>query len=175
ADAKIVVAGGTALPNSTTRQLAVVRYNANGTLDSSFGTGGKALDHIPVAPFSTVGTQPMGLAIDPGPGGQIVVEAAAANGASGSYPALVVRYTSAVVLDQSFAAKGYETFDGTTLPSLLSRATVAIQPSDHKIVVAGATSGHPESLARLSTDGTLDGGLTVTNIYAGGMYRVKIQ
>src|SRR5262249_21767560 len=96
--------------------------------------------------------------------------------ASGLYPAMVVRYTSAGVLDQSFANKtGYETFDGTTLPSLWSRATVAIQPLDHKIVVAGATPGLYETLARLNTDGTFDGGLKVTNTHAFGVYKVEVQ
>jgi uncharacterized delta-60 repeat protein len=178
ADGKIVVAGGTTPPNSAgSRQLAVLRYNANGTLDTSFGTGGKALNQLALSPRGS-GYMVMGLAIDPGTG-QIVVEAAA-NSASGPYPTMVVRYTSAGVLDQSFAktgaTPGYEIFDGTTLPSLWSRGTVAIQPSDHKIVVAGGTYGSYEGLARLNTDGTLDGGLKVTSTFANNnIYTVKIQ
>jgi uncharacterized delta-60 repeat protein len=46
-DGKIVVAGTTIPKNATnTLDLALVRYNADGTLDSSFGSGGKVIKHF---------------------------------------------------------------------------------------------------------------------------------
>src|SRR5262249_24906956 len=40
ADGKIVAVGGTTPPNSSSREMALVRYNANGTPDTTFGKGG---------------------------------------------------------------------------------------------------------------------------------------
>src|SRR5438105_6814395 len=40
-DGKIVVAGSAGIPSNSTDEIAVVRYNSNGTLDQSFGEGGK--------------------------------------------------------------------------------------------------------------------------------------
>jgi uncharacterized delta-60 repeat protein len=42
ADGK-VVAGGNAFPDNSTGDFALIRYNPNGTLDSSFGSGGVVL------------------------------------------------------------------------------------------------------------------------------------
>lgn len=173
ADGKIVVAGGTTPAHSTTRQLALVRYNANGSLDTTFGSGGKALDHLATTALALGDTQGMGLAIDPGTG-QIVVEMASPE--STPYPAMLVRYTGAGVLDTSFAGTGYETLDGTAgLPSMWSRATVAIQSSEHRIVVAGTGYGLSQSIARLNTDGTLADSRTVVGITRGGVNSVVIQ
>jgi uncharacterized delta-60 repeat protein len=155
ADGKIVVAGGTTPPNSTTRKLAVARFNANGTLDTSFGEGGKAVD-LPTSPLEGGGTLGMGLDIDPTTG-NIFVEAA--NGAVNNfgYDAMVVRYTSAGVIDKSFAGKGYVVFDGSgTLPIMYSSASIALEPSDHLIVVAGRSAGYTECLARLKQNGSPD-------------------
>jgi uncharacterized delta-60 repeat protein len=41
ADGKIVVAGSASSPNNSTDMIAVARYNGDGSLDSSFGSGGK--------------------------------------------------------------------------------------------------------------------------------------
>src|SRR5262249_52386604 len=68
ADGKIVAAGSTRDPRSTTDELALVRYNADGTLDTSFGTGGKALDHL----VTQLQGQKMGLALDPATGAIVV-------------------------------------------------------------------------------------------------------
>ena len=40
-DGKIVVAGSASSPNNSTDMIAIARYNRNGSLDSTFGTGGK--------------------------------------------------------------------------------------------------------------------------------------
>jgi uncharacterized delta-60 repeat protein len=59
---------------------------------------------------------------------------------------------------------------------LQSSRAVAIQPSNHEIVVPGPNSGGYQTLARLKPDGTLDGGVTVTNILAAGsFYAVNLQ
>ena len=140
-DGKIVAAGTTTPPNSSSREIVLARYTAGGTLDTSFGKGGLALDHIPTSPLAGGATERMGIAIDPGTG-QIVVEAANASPLpQGDYPAMVIRYTSGGLLDKSFGGTGYVTFDGTGLPQLDSQAAVAIQPEDHRILVEGRTNG----------------------------------
>jgi uncharacterized delta-60 repeat protein len=172
-DGKIVVAGETRTNNqgTTQGQLALVRYNANGSLDTTFGTGGKALDHLPA--WLENRTYNMGLAVDPGTG-QIAVEMAHSE-STGTY-AMVVRYTSAGVLDKSFAGTGYETLDGTAgLPTIYTGSAVAIQPSNHEIIVPGLSSSYSQSLARLKTDGTLDGSVTVTNLAGGSIASVTFQ
>jgi uncharacterized delta-60 repeat protein len=176
ADGKIVVAGGTSPPNSGTRQLALVRYNPNGSLDSSFGIGGKALDHIPTSGLEGGGTASIGLAIDPA--GQLFVEMP--NPESNPYSAMIVSYTKTGMLDKSFGGSGtgYETFDGKgLLPSLISGGAVGIQPLTHEVIVPG-TAPFTEGLARLKPDGTLDGGITVANnthTGSGGVFSVQFQ
>ena len=163
-DGKIVAVGGTTLANSSSREIVLARYNANGTLDATFGKGGLALDHVPTSPAAGGGTERMGIALDPSTG-QIVVQAASSKSMPVGYAAMVLRYTSGGVLDKSFGGIGYVTFDGTRLPSLSSRADVTIQPKDHRILVAGRTltaDGLLQCLARLNPDGTLDGKMAVT-------------
>jgi uncharacterized delta-60 repeat protein len=158
---KIVVAGWTRLPSNTS-ELVVARYNANGTLDSSFGKAGLALDHLAVS-FGWARARSMNLVIDPGTGA-IVVSAAAPPTAVASSMPLVVRYTSSGILDTSFAGAGYE-----TLPAFYGLAAVAIQ-ADHKIVVAGRyAAGGFEGLERLNADGSLD-----TNFGSGGIELTSI-
>src|SRR5215204_4413399 len=45
-DGKIVVAGYASIFTATGTDFAIARYNPNGTLDSTFGTGGKVLTPI---------------------------------------------------------------------------------------------------------------------------------
>jgi uncharacterized delta-60 repeat protein len=151
-DGKIVVVGGTSPANSITRELVVARYNANGSLDTTFGKGGEALDHLTTSVLQGGATQGMGLAIDPTTNA-IVVQAADSAG-----NAMVVRYTSNGKLDTTFAGTGYE-----TLANLHSYAAVAIQPSDHRIVVVG---GYHQSVVRLNPDGTPDTTFGVSGIVA---------
>jgi uncharacterized delta-60 repeat protein len=171
ADGKIVVAGATAPANSSSYTLALARYNTNGSLDTSFGTGGLALDGLPV--LTQLNQNAMGLVIDPGTG-QIAVEAPDPNSLL-----RVVRYTSSGTLDKTFSNVGYE-----TLTNLYSLPAIVIQPSAHQIVVAGATiSNGTETLVRLNPDGTVDsnfGGPSghITNVYAAyghGSARVQMD
>jgi uncharacterized delta-60 repeat protein len=64
-DGRIVVAGVTNPQNTTYQDLALVRYNANGTLDNSYGTGGKVTTRF-AAPVRLAGfSDRVNLAIDP--------------------------------------------------------------------------------------------------------------
>lgn len=157
ADGKIVEAGITtpAKAQAQDDELFVVRFNANGTLDTSFGTGGKVTKQFATGLYADDYGSGVDLAIDAGAGpldpntGKIVVEAQLQVG-----PAAVVRYNLNGSLDTSFGGgAGYVTIGalgGTRT------AAVAVQPDD-RIVVAGGADGAPITLARLNPSGGLDG------------------
>src|SRR5205823_15061950 len=129
---------------------ALARYNRDGSLDESFGSGGKVLTDI--GPF---GGTAQALAIEPN--GKIV---AAGDNISGF---ALVRYNADGSLDSTFGSDG-KVF--TDLGYGSSAWSVAIEPNG-KIVAAGEgiTGGgcfYPDNfcfdfgLARYNPDGTLD-------------------
>jgi len=126
-DGKIVVAGGSVI--ALFNDFAVARFNSNGTLDTSFGTGGKVLTDFGVsAEADSVIVQ-----LD----GKIVV-AGEAN-INGGYNFELVRYNSNGTLDASFGTSGKVTTDVGLLDRGFSYArakSAAVQP-DGKIVLAG--------------------------------------
>ena len=156
ADGKLVVVGTTYQNNDfSDEDFAVARYNSNGTLDHTFGVGGKVQTDFPglAAVASSVVIQS---------DGKIVV-------AGGAFPLFtflgdfkVVRYNPDGSLDSSFGDGGIVT---TTFPGQGSYAfAVALQP-DGKIIAAGTdfVNFSPEdssdtdfALARYNSDGTPD-------------------
>jgi uncharacterized delta-60 repeat protein len=146
ADGKIVAAGYVV---GTVSQFALVRYKSDGSLDPSFGTGGKVTTDF--APFNS---QASSVAIQAD--GKIV-----AAGSAGSDFALA-RYTSDGSLDTSFGTGGKVTTDFGPFGS--GASSVAIQ-ADGKIVAAGSAGsdffatgklGSDFALARYNSDGSLD-------------------
>ncbi len=137
-DGKIVVAGRSYISSSQTN-FAVVRYNADGNLDSSFNGTGKV---------TTPGGYAQGLAIQSN--GKIVIVGHSFIGENDSFA--VMRYNTNGSLDMSFNGTGMVT---TPFGGYSSAAySVAIQ-SDGKLVVAGSSN---DSLAvvRYDTNGSLD-------------------
>ncbi len=148
ADGKIVLAG-TTFGSTTQLDFGLARYNPNGSLDATFGTGGKVTTHF----RPPIGSVDLGLAIALQPDGKIVA-AGTSFGATGGTFALV-RYTATGSLDGTFGSGGKVTtgFGGNQDEA----DAVAVQP-DGKIVAAGKTGGQPFdfALARYNGDGTLD-------------------
>jgi uncharacterized delta-60 repeat protein len=149
-DGKVVVAGRCGPDDNG--NFCVVRYHANGILDSSFSGNGKlATDigrHDEVAAVA--------IQLD----GTIVVVGSCTENASNSDPSFcIVRYTTAGVVDGGFPTRM------SGIDALFQRTSeargVAIQP-DGKIVVGGtciATNGNLivlACLARLNADGSVD-------------------
>lgn len=118
-------------------KFAMVRYMGNGTLDTSFGTGGIVL--------TAVGTNGKGSDIALQKDGKILMTG------SGNNQFTTVRYLPDGTPDPSFGNSG---FVGTSVGSLSSATAVAVQ-NDGKIVVAG-NSLYNVALARYRTDGSLD-------------------
>src|SRR5215471_5387552 len=140
-DGKIVVAGGRTQSPSN---FALARYNSDGSLDSTFGSGGK----VERTDFSG-----LFVALVLQPDGKIVV----AGGKNGDF--VLVRYNGDGSLDTTFGSGGTLTTDFSGRDD--EAYALAIQ-SDGKIVAAGrttTTSGSVMSdfaLARYNSDGSLD-------------------
>ncbi len=135
ANGKILVAGFSG-PEGGNMQVA--RLNANGALDTTFGTGGKS----PI----DFGGDDFGLAMARQANGRILVA-----GQSSAAGAVVARLRTNGALDPDFDGDGRVTLPGGGI----ARA-VLVQP-DRKIVVAGnATGSQMMTVTRLNPNGSLD-------------------
>ena len=157
AGGKIVVAG---YSNS---DIAVVRYNRNGTLDPTFGTGGKVVHSIRSG-------EDQASAICLQPDGKIVIAGSSDNGVS--YDFTMVRYNASGERDPGFGKGGIVTSsirDGDD-----KAFAICIQP-DNKLVAAGSSndgSFNDFALIRYNSNGTPDAsfgknGIVITSISAG--------
>ena len=123
-DGKLVAAGGGWAGSHN--DLALVRYNPNGTVDAGFGTGGTVRTAIAAEDYAR------GIALQPD--GKLVVVDSTRNG---SMDFALVRYNPNGTLDASFGSGGTVT---TAIGSEDDRpSAVALQP-DGKLVVAGTVS-----------------------------------
>ncbi|WP_330308160.1 MULTISPECIES: calcium-binding protein [unclassified Streptomyces] len=136
-DGRIVVAGYT---GSTAFDFALVRYNTDGGLDTTFGTGGRVITDF--------GDYDVAQSLGVQPDGRIV-----AAGYSGGDFALA-RYTTSGGLDATFGTGGKTTTD---LGGSADRANDMALQSDGRIVAAGIRNTD-FAVARYNTDGTVDTG-----------------
>ena len=126
-DGKILVAGASG--NNPNYDFALVRYNSNGSLDNTFGTGG-----IVTTDFGSNCDKGYSVAIQND--GKILVAGASNNGSDWDFT--LVRYNSNGSLDNTFGSGGKVT---TTIGIIVDYGySVAIQ-SDGKILVAGCSDG----------------------------------
>jgi uncharacterized delta-60 repeat protein len=144
ADGKIV-AGGISQDSGGFDLITLARYNTNGSLDSSFGSGGKVV--IPSGQISTRG----GIYdVEALPDGKIL-----ACGYAGG-DSIIIRFNTNGALDTTFGTNGYRIVCmGTSNDSFDS---MAVDP-DGRIVVAGCAfvDGHwRQTAARFRGDGSLD-------------------
>jgi len=149
ADGKLVVAGSSATNTGT--QVSLVRYGRDGTLDATFGNGGKVMTAI------GTGGNDQALAVAVQRDGKIVI--AGRTQQAGGDDFLLVRYNTDGSLDAGFGNGGKVVTDfagGTDV------ARALLIQADDKIVVGGeaslTVSGLDFALARYNTDGSLDAG-----------------
>ncbi len=143
-DGKILVAGES--DSGGGFDVALVRYHANGSLDTTFNGSGKAVTAIGTGNDSGVG---VAVQTD----GKILVAGESESGASSKFA--LVRYQANGALDPGFNGTGKVT---TAVGSYDVGRSVAVQ-SDGKIVVCGSSfsSGFNEfAIVRYNTDGSLD-------------------
>jgi len=147
-DGKIVVVGES--EDGTKADALILRYNSDGTLDATFGTGGVVLYDGPANAID----EAHAVAIQPD--GKIVVVGTARN--INNYDVLVLRYISNGILDPTFGTGGVVLYNSPA-DDVDNGNGVVIQ-SDGKIVVAGErvnSSGyHDILLLRLDGNGALD-------------------
>lgn len=165
-DGKIVVVG-TAIgeapfpPNSSNSQIALARYNSDGSLDPTFGSRGLVRTTVDHAKQSAAA----GVALTPT--GQIVV----AGSAGGRFA--LARYTTHGKLDTTFGSGGTVS---TAIPGTQSSSAAGVVLSQGQIIVAGTAeeAGNHQvfALARYTARGKLDGrfgtgGIVLTEIGKG--------
>lgn len=136
-DGKLVAAGGRALstsPIAATSEIVLIRYNADGSFDTTFGDGGKS-----ITPSTTVNSAADDLVLLPN--GEYLV--AGSGGNIAYYTGALAKYHADGSLDTSFGDGGIVAVHDATYDQ------VAVQ-SNGKILVAGSR------LRRYNADGTLD-------------------
>jgi uncharacterized delta-60 repeat protein len=147
ADGKIVVTGRV---GGSGGRIALARYNADGSLDATFGGDGKVATNVTVADDRA---DDLAIQAD----GRIVVAGTANYFSNGARFALV-RYEADGSRDATFSGDGIVT---THLATTFDGAFgVTVQPGDGKIVAVGQAGGGDAGrfgLARFNTNGSLDG------------------
>ncbi|HKJ22283.1 MAG TPA: delta-60 repeat domain-containing protein, partial [Gammaproteobacteria bacterium] len=126
ADGKIIVAGQASQGGS--KGFALVRYNADGTLDAAFGSSGTVITPI------TGLTDARAEAVAMEPDGKIVAAGFGVDGSNRRVVA-VARYTANGTLDTTFGSGGIQT---TAMGADDARAHAIALQTDGKIIVAGS-------------------------------------
>ena len=148
-DGKIVVGG----------ESKVLRFNADGTLDQTFGTAGAADFTFPDVQAPT-SQSPRGIVLQSD--GKIVVAGFAQSGLTVNSQAVVARYDVNGTLDGSFGTGGRVTVD---FGGVSARVHAVALQTDGKIVLGGDVTFASATvvldttdfgIARLTTDGRLD-------------------
>ncbi|MGB7201970.1 MAG: carboxypeptidase regulatory-like domain-containing protein [Pyrinomonadaceae bacterium] len=161
ADGKIVAAAD--IYTGLGRDFSLVRYDANGSLDNSFGNGG-----VVTTPILSDDDRVTSVAVQAD--GKVV--AAGYSRIGGCSEFALVRYKTDGSLDSSFDGDGKVTTQALSDSSVAN--AVAIQ-TDGKIVAVGASfasSSYDFAVVRYNTDGSLDssfgiGGMVATQISTG--------
>ncbi len=167
-DGKIVTVGTTRNTDSSADpdNLLVVRYNTNGSLDTSFGTDGKVIVINTTSVITNFGLA-SGLALQSD--GKILVTTA--NGRRGT----LFRFNADGSRDTAFGDNGLLSLPNSGSEFLTFLSDVAVLPSG-KILVAGAANNNTLNqafgLARLNQDGLFDtafgtGGIVRTSFTVG--------
>ena len=148
-DGKIVVAGNSLIINTSINRLAALRYNVDGSLDTSFGNAG-----ILTTNFGAFGAEGSSLAIQQD--GKLVIGGNSILTQNGNKIFAVVRFNIDGSLDTTFDSDGQvTTFIGTFMNNLFS----TIIQGDGKILVSGYSNSLNDNvftIVRYNTDGSLD-------------------
>jgi len=166
ADGKVLAAGSSGTVKGT--QLALLRYGRDGTLDTTFGNGGKVL--TAVGPAGNDVAHAIAVQAD----GKIVVAGSTDQGGSVGLDFALLRYNADGSPDGTFGNGGRVLTD---FGSATDRAWALLLTADGKIVLGGQTNtsagGVDFALARYSPNGALDtgfgnGGKVVTPLKSNG-------
>jgi len=163
ADGDFFVAGVTNNYGSYSDDFAVVRYNPDGTVDTSFGDGGVAATDF--GSGSEEAARGLALTAD----GKVVLAGYTYNSATSSYDFAAVRYNADGSLDTGFDGDGIVTLD---LGGTEQRAYDVAVDAVGKVVLAGYTysssSSYDFAVVRLNADGGLDTGFDADGVVTTG-------
>src|SRR6266542_3914997 len=146
-DGKIVVTGYATAGN--TEKFALARYNADGTLDTSFGGTGRVMTDVGIS-----GSNATGVALQKD--GKIVAAGYAVKNNGRDYDFACLRYNTDGSLDQGFGDQGKVT---TVVGQGDDKANAVAVQSDGKIIVAGSAYVGDDSqfaVVRYDASGKLD-------------------
>ncbi len=167
ADGRIVVTGATR-PIGSAHELTIVRYNADGSLDPTFGSGGI----VTAGSFGIVPAEDLVIQ----PDGRIVVAGGFYDAGTEQYGFALYRFDTNGAFDATFGSGGIATVPFTSPVGGHVAYGVALQ-ADGRIVVAGpGINGSFDTdftVARYNTDGSLDttfgsGGYAFTDVSGTG-------
>lgn len=154
-DGKILLAGSYDPEGGTTPDVAMVRYNADGSLDAGFGTGG-----ISITPIRSLTDTAMDVTVQAD--GKIVIAGYSSNSVTGA-DAMLARFTANGTLDTTFAGTGYVTRNYLTgydeYRGVLVRADGAMTAVGNAVGTWIVSRHHPVTGAldtTFSSDGRLD-------------------
>ena len=157
-DGKIVVAGNAVVGRTATNQFnfdfALARFNVDGSLDTSFGVGGKI-----TTDFNALADEAFAVAIQ-GDGKIVVVGFATRAVTTGSGDFALARYNANGTLDSSFGSAGKLTTDIAGGIDIAHNVIVLQGTGAILVSGAGTTAGDAgldhAGLARYDTNGVLD-------------------
>ncbi len=162
-DGKILLCNGIATGGSSGTDFLVVRYNPNGSLDSSFSFDGR----VTIA-FDAADGVDQCAAVAVQPDGKIVVAGSTSGASPTSTDFAIARLDSDGTLDTTFGGGTGKTTVGFDLAGGTGNdvATALALQTDGKIVVAGSaatsTKGTDFAVLRLLADGTRDPAFNLT-------------
>ena len=126
---------------NTILAFAATRFNANGTLDTTFGTKGLTTTAPSLGVYACDSMVVF-------PNGEILLGGEGAGGAFG-----LARYTANGVLDTSFGANGVAVLSAVATGYV---SAMALQPDGSIVVVGDGSPGYSLTVARFTASGTLD-------------------
>jgi len=133
-DGKAVVAGVVyypdAPPGGEFKSGVLVRYNADGSLDSSFGSGGVLVVHFKggASELYAIGLMP---------DGKIVVAGAAEDTQRAGFVFALAAFNGDGSIDKSFGSKGQTRTDFSGVAGASDEACAAAFTSDHRVIAGG--------------------------------------
>ena len=143
-----ILAAGTSKVGTNSWRFAVVRYNANGTLDTTFGSKGIAA--VIIYNNASDWASNIAYALTVQPNGKIVA-VGSARSVGGQRDIVLMRFTAKGARDQSFGKKGLVV---TKLPFDASSQAVVLQSNG--MILVGVNSAGPGCILRYKSGGTLD-------------------
>jgi uncharacterized delta-60 repeat protein len=165
---KIIVSGMSYSGTATQLDTTLVRYNANGSLDSSFGDGGKVVTPVSAGPdWNNESVNNM--VVLPGSSILVVGDAEQGNGVKAIF---LARYLPDGILDTSFGTGGITIVPNDTMASAYGRDVAILADGSNKILVAGSMLGDGDydvALVRLQASGAID---TTFGTHGDGIVRI---